>query len=70
MLEPSRVGFTAQGRGNEIEGGVSPLFTTIESESGRLCFFHNSFVNALSMHKLDDLASEPVNEIFFFISSV
>ena len=69
MLEPSRVGLTAQGSGKVMGSKALYFVATIEGESGKLCRVHNSFVAALSMHKLDDLALEPVNGIFFLLSS-
>ena len=69
MLEPSRVGLTAHGKGKEIVSSEFPFVATIESDKGRLFFFHKSFVKALSMHKLEDFASDPVNGIFFLVNS-
>ena len=69
MLEPSKVGLTAHGKGKEIVSSGFPLDATIELDNGRLLFFHRSFVRALSMHKLEDFASDPVNGIFFLVNS-
>ena len=60
ILEPSKIGLTAQGRGNSTAGAGSPILANTEGDRGKSCSAQMSLVVALFIHCSEALEFEPV----------